>query len=89
MEVMINKSLTEPETKPEPISKEEAVEPTPEIKKASTEVEKIGDRIVKVEFVEYTGKRKKKVTHIEVKEAELDEMLKKGDKPGRAQFEMF
>ena len=89
VEVMINKSLSEPEAKPETISKEETVEPTPEIKKASTEVEKIGDRIVKVQFIEYTGKRKKKVTHIEVKEAELDEMLKQGDKPGRAQFEMF
>ena len=44
---------------------------------------------MKVEFIEYIGKRKKKVTHIEVKEAELDEMLKRGDKPGRAQFEMF
>ena len=52
-------------------------------------MEKIGDRIVKVQFTEYTGKRKKKVTHIEVNEAELDEMLKKGDKPARAQFEMF
>jgi hypothetical protein len=52
-------------------------------------VEKIGDRIVKVQFTEYTGNRKKKVTHIEVKEAELDEMLKKDDKPASAQFEMF
>lgn len=89
VEVMINKSLTEPEAKPEPISKEETVEPTTEIKKASTEVEKIGDRIVKVQFTEFAGKRKKKVTHIEVKEAELDAMLKNGDKPARAQFEMF
>jgi len=54
VEVMINKSLTEPEAKPETISKKETVEPTPEIKKASTEVEKIGDRIVKVQFTEYT-----------------------------------
>jgi len=85
VEVMINQSLSEPE----PISKEVAVAPTPEITKASTEVEKIGDRLVKVQFTEYSGKRKKKVTHIEVKEAELDEMLKQNDKPGRAQFEMF
>jgi len=87
VEVMINQSLSEPDARPEPISKEEAVEPAPEITRASTEVEKIGDRIVKVQFTEYTGKRKK-VTHIEVKEAELDEMLKQ-DKPGGAQFEMF
>ena len=89
VEVMISQSLTEPEATPEPISKEEAVELAPEVKKASTEIEKIGDRIVKVQFIEYTGKRKKKVTHIEVKEAELAEMLKQGDKPGQAQFEMF
>jgi hypothetical protein len=48
-----------------------------------------GDRIVKVQFIEYVGKRKKKVTHIEVKEAKLDEMLKKNDKPVQAQFSLF
>jgi hypothetical protein len=42
-----------------------------------------------VQFIEYVGKRKKKVTHIEVKEAELDEMLKKSDKPVQAQFSLF
>jgi hypothetical protein len=89
VEVMINKSLSEPEAKPETISKEEAIEPTPEIKKASSEVEKIGDRIVKVQFIEYTGKRKKKVTHIEVREAELEEMLGKNDKPLQVQFGLF
>jgi hypothetical protein len=36
-----------------------------------------------------TGKRNKKVTHIEVKEVELDEMLKSGDRPGQAQFALF
>ena len=86
---MISQALSEPEAEPQPISKEEAVELAPEVKKASTEVEKIGDRLVKVQFTEYSGKRKRKVTHIEVKEAELDEMLKQGDKPGGAQFEMF
>jgi len=85
---MINQSLSEPEAMPEPITKEESVEPATEIATAGTEVEKIGDRLVKVQFIEYTGKRKK-VTHIEVKEAELDEMLKQNDKPGGAQFEMF
>jgi hypothetical protein len=87
VEVTINKALSEPEPKPVTISKEEADEPAPEIKKASTEVEKIGDRIVKVQFIEYTGKRKKKVTHIEVKEAELEEMMKGTDK--QAQFALF
>jgi hypothetical protein len=36
VEVMINKSHTEPEAKPKPISKEEAVASAPEITKAST-----------------------------------------------------
>jgi hypothetical protein len=49
----------------------------PDTKMVSSEVEKIGDNIVKVQLIEYTGKRKKKVKHIEVKEAELDEMTKK------------
>ncbi len=47
------------------------------------------DRVVKVQFIAYTGKRKKKVNHIEVKEAELEEILKKGDKAGMAQFSLF
>jgi hypothetical protein len=89
VEMKINKDIFEPEPKPEIISKEETHEATPEIKMASNEVEKIGDRIVKVQFIEYTGKRKKKVTHIEVKEAELDEMFKKSDKPVQAQFALF
>jgi hypothetical protein len=44
---------------------------------------------VKVQFIEYTGKRKKKVTHIEVREAELEEMLSTGGKTGVAQFSLF
>ena len=55
----------------------------------SNEIEKIGDRVVKIQLVEYVGRRKKKVTHIEVKEAELEEMLKKGDKSVQAQFAIF
>jgi hypothetical protein len=87
MDVMVAKDISEPE--PEAISKEETHDPTPNIKVASSEVEKIGDRIVKVQFIEYTGKRKRKVTHIEVKEAKLDEMLKESDKPLQAQFSLF
>ena len=52
-------------------------------------IEKIGDRVVKVQFIEYTGKKKKKVTHIEVKEAELDEMLKNNEQSVQAQFALF
>jgi superfamily II DNA or RNA helicase len=89
VEVKLVKDISEPEPKPETISKEDVSEPTPDIKKASSEVEKIGDRLVKVQFIEYTGKRKKKVTHIEVKEAELDEMLKNSDNPVQAQYSLF
>ena len=89
LEMKISKDITGPVAEPETISREETHKPTPEIKMASSEVEKIGDRIVKVQFIEYVGKRKKKVTHIEVKEAELDEMLKKSDKPVQAQFSLF
>jgi hypothetical protein len=89
VEVNINKEISKTMPEPETISKEETRKPTPEIKMASSEVEKIGDRILKVQFIEYVGKRKKKVTHIEVKEAELDEMLKKSDKPVHAQFTLF
>ncbi|MCJ7595208.1 MAG: hypothetical protein MUO52_10615 [Desulfobacterales bacterium] len=50
---------------------------------------KIENRIVKVQFIEYTGKRKKRGTHIELKEAELKEMLGKTDKPVQVQFGLF
>ena len=89
VEAMIRKAIAEPGPEPEPVSREEAVAPTPEVTKASTEVEKIGDRVVKVQFIEYAGKRKKKVTHIEVKEADLEEVLAKSDNPLQAQFTMF
>ncbi len=89
VEMTISKDISEPEPKPETISKEESFEPTPEIKRASSEVEKIGDRIVKVQFVEYVGKRKRKVTHIEVKQSELDRMIKDSEKPVHAQFSLF
>ena len=52
-------------------------------------MEKIGDRILKVQFVEYVGKRKGKVTHIEVKQSELDRMIKDSEKPVHAQFSLF
>jgi len=89
VEVKLAKPSAEPDPEPELISKEEKENPTPEIKNASSEIEKIGDRIVKVQFIEYTGKRKRKVTHIEVKEANLDEMMKKNGNPVQAQFSLF
>ncbi|RJR23290.1 MAG: hypothetical protein C4582_05685, partial [Desulfobacteraceae bacterium] len=76
-------------TAPEPVSTEGNTVASPDITKASNEVERIGDRIVRVQFIEYTGKRKRKVTHIEVREAELDEMLKKRENAIQAQFSLF
>jgi hypothetical protein len=35
------------------------------------------------------GKRKKKITHVEVKQSELDKMLKNSDKPALAQMLLF
>ena len=58
------------------------------IEQITTEAEQIGDRVVKVSYVEYIGRRKK-VTRIEVKESELDEMLKKEDGPLTYQLNMF
>ena len=88
VEVKMNTGMSDPELETETIS-EEAEKPSGNIRKSSTEIEKIGDRIVKVQFVEYIGKRKKKVTHIEVKEAELDDMLKKAGGAVHAQYSLF
>ena len=89
VEVKLRREISEPEPETETHSREETERPAKDIKTISREIQKISDRIVKVQFVEYIGKRKKKVTHIEVKEAELEEMLKKSDKPIQAQFALF
>jgi hypothetical protein len=89
VEMNLGKSISEPEIISETISKDEIIEPIPQIKRASSEIERIGDRVVKVQFIEYIGKRKKKVTHIEVREADLDEMLLKSEKPIQVQYSLF
>jgi hypothetical protein len=89
VEQAISKGIEAPEIPQETLEREERKHPLPNIKKASTEVEKIGDRVVKVQFIEYVGKRKKKITHIEVKEAELDDMLAQTDKPIQVQYSLF
>ena len=89
VELTIQRDLSEQAPELVTIAKDESELPSLEIKRASTEVDRIGDRVVKVQFIEYTGKRKKKVTHIEVREAELEEMLKDGEKAGVAQFSLF
>jgi hypothetical protein len=89
MEVTIATDINQPVPQQVTISKEERQEPTPEIIKASFEIEQIGDTVVKVEFVEFIGKRKKKVTHIEVKQSELDEMIKQSNCQPGVQFTLF
>ena len=59
-----------------------------DVEKISVEGEQIGDKVVKVSFIEYVGRRKK-VTRIEVKESELDEMIKDGNGPLTFQLDMF
>ncbi len=54
----------------------------------TVEAEQIGDKIVKVSFIEYVGRRKK-VTRIEVKESELDEIIKDSDRSASVQLTMF
>ena len=58
------------------------------VEKMSVEAEQIGDKVVKVSFIEYVGRRKK-VTRIEVKESELDQMIKESDGPITLQLAMF
>ena len=48
----------------------------PNADKVTVEAEQIGDKLVKVSFIEYIGRREK-VTRVEVKESELDEMIKR------------
>ncbi len=58
------------------------------VEKISVEAEQIGDKIVKVSFTEYVGRRKK-ITRIEVKQSELDQMIKEKDNPVSVQLMLF
>ena len=71
-----------------PVKIEEGDLPLLDVEKISVEGEQIGDKVVKVSFIEYVGRRKK-VTRIEVKESELDEMIKDGNGPLTFQLDMF
>ena len=68
---------------------EEPIKPEADVKRITTEVEQIGNKVVKVQLTEFIGKRKKKVTHIEVTQAELDQMVKGNNKKVSAQLTMF
>ena len=70
-----------------PVDLEEGELPV-NVGKMSVEAEQIGDKVVKVSFIEYVGRRKK-VTRIEVKESELDQMIKESDGPITLQLAMF
>jgi len=66
--------------------KEEELPPNAE--KISVEAEQIGNKVIKVSFIEYVGRRKK-VTRVEVKESELDSMIKENDNRVSAQLSIF
>jgi len=66
-----------------------AVDPgplAPEVEKRQVKVEQIGDRVLKVAFTRFVGRRKT-TTQIEVKQGELDEVMK--GKTGPAQLMLF
>jgi hypothetical protein len=58
------------------------------VAKMSVEAEQIGDKVIKVTFTEYVGRRKK-TTRIEVKQSELDQMIKDTDNPVSVQLMLF
>ncbi len=58
-------------------------------KTVSFDAEQIGDKVVTVEFIEYSGKRPKKVTRVEVRQAELEQMLSDSKSSIIAQFALF
>lgn len=66
----------------------EADELPDKVEKMSVEAEQIGDKILKISFTEYVGRRKK-ITRIEVKQSELDKMMKEQDRPVSAQLMLF
>ncbi|RPJ77370.1 MAG: hypothetical protein EHM20_06300, partial [Alphaproteobacteria bacterium] len=88
-EITMRHDIEASDIESETLSREEIHEPIPEVRKVSSEVEKIGDRVVKIQFVEYISPRKKKVTHIEVKEADLDEMISQKGIPSVVQYSLF
>ena len=86
-EVQLDCEITE--IKPLEVKQEEIPVPTEDIKKVTTEAEQIGNKVAKVQFIEFVGKRRKKVTHIEVTQAELNDLLKSPESNVVAQLSMF
>jgi len=58
------------------------------VEKMSVEAEQIGHKVLKVSFTEYVGRRRK-TTRIEVKESELDKIMKEKDGPVSVQLLLF
>jgi len=79
-------------TDPRPIQTPSPGEGRPKIEgiqRVTMEAEQIGDKLLKIQFIEYVGKRRKKVTHIEVTQAEVDQLIKNVDPKVSVQFSMF
>jgi len=86
-EVQLECEITE--VRPIEVMSEEPIKPEANVKRITTEVEQIGNKVLKVKLTEFIGKRKKKVTHIEVTQAELDQMVKENNNKVSAQLTMF
>ena len=89
VEANMNRNIDEPETEIIPLVQDVSFDPAPEITTVETDMDQIGNKVVKVQFVEYLGKRKKKVTHIEVKQSELNDLVKEQDKAVHVQYSLF
>ena len=85
-EVRTEQPLAEPEKLPDQAKGNGPAQS--DIQAISVEAERIGDRVVKVEFIEYKG-RKKRVTHVEVRQAELDDLMAEAGGKTKAQFALF
>ena len=89
VEANMNRNINDPEPVTIPLIQDVSFNPDPEIKTVETDMDQIGNKVVKVQFVEYLGKRKKKVTHIEVKQSELNDLVKEQDKAVHVQYSLF
>ncbi|MBI4241838.1 MAG: hypothetical protein HY613_08985, partial [Candidatus Rokubacteria bacterium] len=61
--------------------------PTPPVTSISEAVERIGEKLLIVDLIEYPAPRKKRVSRLEVKEAELQQLLQ--ERPHLAQLALF
>lgn len=64
-----------------------AATPTPRVTALSESIERIGDKMLIVDLIEHTHPRRKKVSRLEVKAAELEQLLQ--ERPHLAQLALF